>query len=272
MGNDTKTKSIFFERDLLIVFAVTLISVMGVGSIAPAFPKIIQDIRVSSSEIGLLITVFTFPGVLLSPVMGLLADRYGRKKILVPSLFLFGIAGGACLFARHFYLLLIFRFFQGMGAASLGALNVTLVGDLYSGKQRAAAMGYNASVLSIGTAGYPAIGGALATLGWYYPFVLPLFAIPVGFMVLYSLESPEPKIEQGLRAYFANALKSIKNRQVIGIFSASIMMFIILYGTFLTYFPLLLGHSFGASPLIIGLIIAAMSITTALTSSQLGKL
>lgn len=86
----------------------------------------------------------------------MLADRYGRKKILVPSLMLFGIAGGACMFTRDYHILLICRFFQGTGAASLGALNVTVIGDLYSGKERTTAMGYNASVLSIGTATYPA--------------------------------------------------------------------------------------------------------------------
>ena len=265
-------KNIFFDTNLLIVFGVTLISVMGVSSIAPAFPKIIREIDVSSFGIGLLITVFTLPGVLLSPVMGLLADRFGRKKILVPSLFLFGIAGGACFFVRDFYLLLVFRFFQGVGAASLGSMNVTLVGDLYSGKQRTAAMGYNASVLSVGTASYPAIGGALATIGWYYPFLLPLLAIPIGFVVLHSFNLPELKIEQDFKAYFSNAMKSLGNRQVFGIFFASIMMFIIFYGTFLTYFPLYMGHSFGASPFFIGVIMSVMSIATAVISSQLGPL
>ena len=51
-----------------------------------------------------------------------------------------------------------------------------------------------------------------------------------------------------------------------------IVTFIILYGPLLTYFPLLLGNSFGASPLIIGLLISVMSLSTALTASQLGKL
>jgi ACDE family multidrug resistance protein len=154
----------------------------------------------------------------------------------------------------------------------LGSLNVTLIGDLYSGKERATAMGYNASVLSIGTAGYPAIGGALATLGWYYPFVLPFVAIPVGLLVLFSLENPELKSEQNLKEYFNSAWKSIKNRQVIGLFLASVITFIMLYGSYLTYFPLLLGDSFGAPPWVIGLIMAMMSLTTAFTSSQLGKL
>lgn len=265
-------RKIYLDPNLRIVFGVTLMAVLGVSSITPAFPKIVQELGISSQAVGLLITVFTFPGVVLAPVLGVLADRFGRRKILVPTLMLFGIAGGACAFARDFNLLLMLRFFQGIGAASLSSLNVTLIGDLYSGKECTAAMGYNASVLSIGTASYPAIGGALATLGWYYPFVLPFVAIPIGFLVLFSLKNPELKSEQNLKEYFSNAWKSIKNRQVIGLFLASVITFIMLYGSYLTYFPLLLGGSFGAPPWRIGLMMAMMSFTTALTSSQLGKL
>ncbi len=272
MNQSKGQKAIYLDTNLQIIFGVTLMAVLGVSSITPAFPKIVQELGISSQAIGLLITVFTFPGVLLAPVLGVLADRLGRKKILVPGLMLFGIAGGACAFARDFNLLLILRFLQGVGAASLGSLNVTLIGDLYSGKERTAAMGYNASVLSLGTASYPAIGGAVATLGWSYPFVLPFVAIPIGLLVLFSLKNPELKSEQNLKEYFSNAWKSIKNRQVIGLFLASVITFIMLYGSYLTYFPLLLGDSFGAPPWRIGLMMAMMSLTTALTSSQLGKL
>jgi ACDE family multidrug resistance protein len=169
-------------------------------------------------------------------------------------------------------LLLLLRFVQGMGAASLGSINVTLIGDLYAGRERTAAMGYNASILSIGTASYPAIGGAMATLGWYYPFILPLAALPVGLAVLISLRNPEPKSEQRFTEYLTDAWKSIANRRVLGLFAASTLTFIILYGSYLTYFPLLMGGSFGASPFVIGLIMSSSSLTTAFTSSQLGRL
>lgn len=265
-------KPIYLDANLQIIFGVTLMAVLGVSSITPAFPKIVQELNISALAIGLLITVFTFPGVLLTPVLGVLADRSGRKRILVPSLMLFGIAGGACAFARNFNLLLIFRFFQGIGAASLGSLNVTIIGDLYSGNERTTAMGYNASILSAGTASYPAIGGALAMLGWYYPFILPFTAIPLGLLVLFSLKNPEPENDQIFKEYLSNAWQSIKNRQVVVLFIASVITFIILYGSYLTYFPILIGHSFSASPFIIGLIMSSMSLTTAFTSLQLGKL
>ncbi len=263
---------LYRDRNLQIVFAVTLIAVMSVSSITPAFPSIMRYFDVTPGQIGLLITFFTLPGVLLSPVLGVLADRYGRKRILVPSLFLFAIAGTASAFVRDFNLLLMLRVFQGIGAASLGSLNGTIIGDLYSGPQRVTAMGLNASALSIGTASYPAIGGALALIGWYYPFFLPILAVPVGILVMTLLKSPEPKSEQKLKEYLGNTWRQLRNMKVLGLLLAGTLTFLLLYGTLLTYFTLLLDERFSASSFTIGLMITAMSLTTAVISWQLGKI
>lgn len=260
------------DKNLLVIFGITLTAILGVSSISPAFPKIIRELGVSPREIGLLITAFTLPGVVMTPVLGILADRFGRKRILIPALLLFGVAGVACALARDFTLLVILRFIQGLGAASLGSLNVTLLGDLYSGPRRAAAMGYNASVLSIGTAGYPIIGGALATIQWYVPFLLPVVAFPVILAVLFVLDNPDARSDQQLVEYLRNAWKHLKNRAVGVLFAASLMTFIILYGALLTYFPLFLEERFGFESFTIGLIISSASISTAITSSQVGRL
>jgi MFS family permease len=263
---------IWQDRNLQIIFAITLMAVMGVASITPAFPKIIKELRIPPHNIGLLITAFTVPGVFLTPVLGVLADRFGRKRILAPSLFLFALAGGACAFSQNFHALLILRFLQGIGAAALGSLNATLIGDLYVGSELGAAMGWNASVLSLGTASYPALGGVLAAAGWQYPFLLPLLAIPVGLLVLFVLQNPEPKNSQPLSGYLRGIWKVLHNRQVAGLFIATLAIFIILYGSYLTYLPLLLNHSFKASSVVIGLIMSGMSCTMALTAAQMGRL
>lgn len=264
--------SLLKDRNLYIIFSITLLAIMGVSSLTPAFPKIIRHFNISPRQIGYLITVFTFPGIFLAPVMGVLADRYGRKTILLPSIFIFGLGGFLCSLTTTFHMLLIFRFIQGLGAASLGMINVTLIGDLYAGNRRATAMGWNASVLSLGTASYPAIGGALATVGWFYPFYLPLLAIPVGLFVIFSLNNPEPAGHAVLKEYFKSAWKAINVKEVWGLFLVTICLFIILYGSYLTFFPLLLEKTFDADSLKIGLVMSTMSITTAAVSSQLGRL
>jgi MFS family permease len=274
-GTEEKRKNkrkIYLDTNLQIIFGITLTYIIGVTSITPAFPKIVKDLNISAKDVGLLIAVFSFPGILLTPFLGVIADRWGRKKIIFPSLMLFGIAGGLCFFVRDFKLLLIFRLIQGIGAAPLGSLTVTIIGDLYSRKELVAAMGYNSSVRSIGSASYPAIGGALAMMGWHYPFILPVIAVPIGFLVLFNLKTPEPENEVHIREHLNIVWKKLRNRQVVGLLVIGIIIFVMLFGSYMTYFPLLLGNSFGLSSLVIGLIMAGVSLIAAFTSSQLGKI
>lgn len=276
-GESGGKQPVYRNPNLQIVFTVTLMAVMGAAVITPALPQVEQALELSPGRVGLLLTVFTLPGVALTPVLGVLSDRLGRKRVLVPYLLLFGIAGGACALARDMDVLLVLRFMQGCGAAALGMLSVTMIGDIFSGNDRDAAMVYNSSILSLGTGSYPALGGALATLGWYYPFALPLVAIPVGLLVLFSLQNPEPNGEESLRQYFRDIRDSLRDRRTAGLLCATLVTFVILYGpqiTYLqiTYLPILLDSSFGASPLLVGLVLSSASFTTALTSSQLGRL
>jgi len=263
---------LYRDRNLQIIFGVTLLAVMAVSSIAPALPAIVRDLGISKLQVGLLITAFTLPGMVLAPFLGVLADRFGRKRILVPSIFLFGLAGTACALTRDFNTLMVLRVSQGVGGAALGSLNVTIIGDLYSGRRRTAAMGLNASVLSIGTASYPLIGGALALLAWSYPFYLSLAAIPLGLIVLTALRNPEPRSKEGLKDYLGGTWGYLKNLKVAALFSAGVLTFIILYGAYLTYFALLLDESFHVSAFTIGLVMSVMALTTAIVSSQLGRI
>jgi len=242
---------------------------MGVASITPAFPSIIKHFGISPTQVTLLITVFTFPGIFLAPVVGIMADRMGRKTILLPSLLLFGLAGVGCFITKDWKVLLVLRFFQGIGAASLGTLNLTLIGDLYSGKKRGEIMGYNASVLSFGTAAYPAIGGALALAGWQFPFLLTLLAIPTALMVVFVLKNPEPSKQQNFKEYLQRTWKNINKRTVWGLFIINILVFVVLYGGYLSYFPQLMEERMNASSLHIGLFMSGFSLVTAITSWQL---
>lgn len=221
MSHSSKSSNLYLDRNFQIISAVSLVAVLGVSSVTPAFPQLAQALNIAPQNIGLLVTVFTLPTLLLGPIIGVFADRLGRKKILVPALFLFAIAGTACAVAPNLPVLLVLRFLQGVGAAPLLSLSLTLIGDLYSGDGRATAMGYNSSISSVGTAIYPTLGGALAVWGWYYPFLLPLAAIPIGLLVLFMLRNREPQAERSLKAYLSNAGRVLKNRQLLGLFMGS---------------------------------------------------
>ena len=260
------------NKNLQIVFAVTLMAVMGVSSIIPALPEMIREFGISGSTIGLIFTIFTLPGIIFAPLAGIFADRMGRKKILVPALLIFGILGTACFFAPDFHSLLLLRFIQGIGAAAIGVINLTIIGDLFSGRERIKAMGLNAGVLSIGTAVFPALGGILAQISWEAPFLLSITALPLAWLVAFKLESPEPSSDGDFKRYMKAALEGMRSKEVLSLFAISLLTFIILYGPIVTYLPLLLNSRFEASPFMIGVVISSASFITALAASQMGRL
>ena len=85
------------SKNLYIIFGITLIAVMGIARITPAFPDIIAYFGIHPQQAGWLIVSFTLPGIFLTPFTGVLTDRFGCKLALVPSLFIFGLAGTACM-------------------------------------------------------------------------------------------------------------------------------------------------------------------------------
>jgi MFS family permease len=274
VAGDREPERIASYRDpqLRVLFAVTLMAVLGVASIGPALPSLRAELGVPIERVGLVITVFTLPGVLLTPLLGIAADRLGRKRVLVPSLVLFGLAGSTCALARSLEPLLALRLLQGVGAAALASINLTLIGDLFRGRQRTAAMGYNASVLSVGTATYPLVGGGLAMISWHWPFALPILALPVAVLVSVGLREPPVVPAQRLAAYLGGVWREIRRPPVLALYTASCGIFILLYGAYVTFLPLYMADRFDSSPLIIGVVMTSLSLVNALASSQLGRM
>jgi len=101
--------------------SVPFVMVLGNSMLIPVLPAMGHALDVSPVQVGLLITAFSVPAGLLIPLAGALADRYGRKIIMVPALMLYGLggllAGAAALWlAKPFPYLLGARILQGVGA------------------------------------------------------------------------------------------------------------------------------------------------------------
>jgi len=263
---------VYRDKNFQIVCGANLMGMMMVAIIVPAFPKMVEALGVSEQSIGLLITAYTLPGFLFAPLAGIMADRFGRKRLLVPSLILFGILGGSCALAPDFNTLLILRVLQGIAGAPLIGVTGAIIGDLFSGQKRAEAMGLNTTVMYVGYIVYPLVGGALASLAWNYPFLPFFIAIALGLVVLVFLHPPEPKSKQSIKAYLGDALRYLRSLRVMWLFFTAVITYILLYGAYLVYFSLLLGTRFQASPFIIGLFISLVGLLTAITSSQVGRL
>ncbi|WP_257300913.1 MULTISPECIES: MFS transporter [Halorubellaceae] len=260
------------SQTVLIIFASTLVSVMGVSLISPALPTIQAAWNISASQASLLISAFTLPGIVLTPFIGLIADRVGRKRVLVPSLFLFGVSGIAVVFVDGFTTLLGLRVVQGTAGSAIMSLTVTLLGDLFSGEQQSRLIGLNAAILAIGAAGYPLLGGGLALLSWAAPFVCFALGIVVAVAGSVILPEPESSMDSSGLSYVANAAQSVPTRTALGLYVAIFGIFFVLYGAQLTVVPFILDESYGLSSGMIGLLLGLPAVTMGVTSSQSSRL
>ena len=242
----------------LLVCGTALFSVMGVSSILPILPQLAKEFAMAESAIGILVASFTLPGVFLAAVGGIISDRLGRKTVLVPSLVLFALGALACIMATSQNEFVAARIIQGTGAASLGTLYNTLIGDLCRDEtERLKALGITMMLVATGGALFPALGGLLGEWQLDAPFFLGLFALPLALLVLFTPLPTPPRAPQKLAAYARQGLACICTRRRLCLFGISFIVFGILYGPLITYFPLFANTRFDASPTQIGLVYAA---------------
>jgi len=260
------------KQNFYLILSVTLLSVIGVPSIIPVLPDMSEALGVSLNKIGLFITVFTLPGAFLALFLGMITDRYGRKPVLLMALVLFGVSGTLCFFFRDFEIILVLRAFQGLGAACLGIINITLIGDIFSGEEKARVMGYISGSISVGTALFPVLGGVVAVFGWYYPFLLPSLALVVAVLVYFYLNNPEPEEPPRLNNYLKNVARSVFSRNTLTLFLLCFVSFVLLFGVLMTYMPVLLKSQFGFTSTEIGLVFFFIALSAGLVASRLGYL
>jgi MFS transporter, ACDE family, multidrug resistance protein len=270
----TSTKNPLHDRNFYIIVSLTLVEIMGGATIGPILPELSNFFAVSPSEIQLVMAAYFLPIGIATPILGIISDRIGMKKVLIPSLLLFAFAGSSCAFASDFQTLLGWRFLQGLGSASLNLISLTLISTIYRGKALTTAMSISVSAIGASTAIYPIIGGVLASFSWRYPFLLATLAFPLLLLVLMVLKLPRRPSSQNsnLKVYLTKVWQSINSSRVLGLLLVVGSMFLIQSGPFITYIPILAGVNFGASGLFIGLILASMSVSLGLVASQLGRL
>ncbi|WP_277543065.1 MFS transporter [Haloarcula laminariae] len=251
-----------------VIFASTLVAVMGVSLISPVLPAVQEAWNISEAQASLLLSAFTLPGIFLTLPIGLLTDRIGRKPILIPALVVFGLSGGGIIFISDFTLILVLRAIQGAASSAIAMLTVTLLGDLYSGEQRRVLIGTNAAILAVGAAGYPLLGGALATVAWSAPFACFLLALLVAVPGITLLEEPqrdENNTNSSIRAFLTGPTSMTP---FVVLYLAIFGIFVILYGAQLTAVPFLLANEYHLSSAGIGLLVGLPAVTMGATAMQ----
>mgnify|MGYP001980637649 CR=1 FL=1 len=241
--------------------------------VGPALPVVQEKFGISNRDIGwVVMSAYTLPALIFVPIFGYLADRFSKKAVLLPTMILFSLCGGAISLAPNTETIIALRFLQGIGASAIATLNIALVPDLFSGRDRLTVMGWTGVVQGIGSGVLPLIGGLLAFLIWYLPFMAALMGLPVSLYIYFYLKNIPPPKKTKKTNYAAHAWKHLADRRVVELCFFTFGYIFVGFGAFVSYIPSFLASTFGSGPLLIGVIIAARALSGALTASFLNQL
>ena len=265
-----------WNRTIIYTFATTIMMIMGVASVTPILPTLTRVFEVPSSAANLIIVFFTVPGLLVTPLAGVIADRWGIKRVLIPSLFLFSLGGVGCAFMPDFETFLFCRLLQGAGSGAFGVLTMTIISDSIEDQNlRIKALGYNNSVMSIGSACIPLLAGFLAGISWKLPLLLSGTAFPLAILMWFTMKMPayhstQPDLSLG--GYLKATGRAIMQPEVRYLLLFTVINFVVIFGPLVTFYPELADSKFHALPFEIGLVMSASSLGTMIVASQISRI
>ena len=269
-----------FKGPFAVLSAVPFIMVLGNSMLIPLLPLMKSAMNISFFEVGLLITAFSIPAGLVIPIAGFASDRLGRKVIMTPALFIYGLGGlisgvSALLLLQPYTMVLVGRIVQGIGAGGTYQLAMALTGDIFQSKERTKALGLLEAANGLGKVVSPIAGAALGLIIWFAPFfAYGLLSIPIALAVWFVVKEPQKKAKQQQNTtQYWQQLKGVfkeKGVPLMASFLAGMVVLFLLFGV-LSWLSDVLEMQYGIKGFSIGLLIAIPVGTMALTSYLSGS-
>lgn len=268
---------------LASIAAVPFIMVLGNSMLIPVLPLIKKVLNITQFQVSLIITLFSIPAGIVIPFAGFLSDRFGRKKIIVPALLIYGLGGviaslAALLMQHPFPVLLAGRVVQGIGAAGTAPVAMALAGDIFTSKERSKALGVIESSNGLGKVVSPVLGSLIGLISWYAAFFLfPVLCIPAALAIWFIVKEPKTAGNQQPVGQYLKSIGKIfrhKAKFLLTAFGAGSLVLLILFGV-LFYLSDFLETKYGLFNTRKGLVLAipvlAMSTTSLLTGHFIQK-
>jgi MFS family permease len=258
---------------LCILALCGFVTSFGAHIVATNLPAYAEAVRAGAFMIGLLIGVYDFAELFAKPVAGFIADRHGMKRTLLAGLGIFILGTLLFLFISPTLLLLV-RFIQGLGAAALSTVSITLVATYFTTRRGQAFGIYNA----IKGAGYvmaPALGGFLASsYGFAMIFVVSaavgMVALLLSFLLPNDRDQQTELSDDDDDLSFTQFLLIFKAPRLVPIY-AVIVINMFLVGILFGFLPVYL-YAIGYTPLQSGTLVSIATVSYLLVQPVAGWL
>lgn len=269
-----------FGQFVALIAAMMATNALAIDSMLPAMPQIGDALGVATdNERQWILTAYLLGFGAAQIVYGSLADRFGRKPVLLVGLAIYVVFAAACAFATSFEMLLTARALCGVGAAATRVLAVSIVRDCYSGRQMARVMSLSFIVFLGVPIVAPSIGQAILLVApWPWIFgVLAIFGLAVitwSAVKLPETLHPEDRVPLDPGPVLAAFKECLTNRVAVGYTLAATLVLGGLFG-FLNSAQQVFVDVLGAGtafPLIFAAIAGGIAVSSLLNARIVDKL
>ncbi len=164
------------------VILASLLEVVDTTVLNVSLPQIMGNLGATLEEVGWLITAYAVANVIILPMAGWLAAKFGRRNYFAFSIFLFTIASFACGNSTNIWELVFFRFMQGIGGGALLSLSQAILFETFKPEERGMATAIFGLGVVIGPTLGPTIGGYITdNFSWPWIFYIN---IPLGILAI----------------------------------------------------------------------------------------
>lgn len=235
---------------LFILLLNLFIALLGQGMVIPILPDYLREFDAGGAVAGYLIAAFGVAQFIFSPMGGQLADKYGRKKLILCGLFLTVISDFIFAISYHVILLYIARFIGGIGLGFMVPAVLAYIADITTEETRAKAMGYLGASMNLGMVLGPGAGGVIAQFGirmpYFFASALSLVATFLTILVPESL-AIEKRIGVEISHEKTSIIKQLAQSVKAPYFPLLMLMFIMTFGlmNYETVYSLFINQKYG---------------------------
>lgn len=271
-----ENEELLWDRPFQLLLLANVLPPLGTALLSPVLDSLIEPFGASAANIGLLMSAYSAPAILMIPIIGVLADRYGRRPVILFGLLCFGTAGTAIALTTNFRVALLLRLLQGVGFAALTPIIITSLGDIYTGLKETTAQGFRFTGSGLTQMIFPLVAGALVTVAWQYPFYLHLIAFPIAAMIYVWFEEPADTHATGtdnrkIREQLEDLWTLVRQQRVLAMVIARGTPNVVWIG-FLTYNSIIVVELMDGSPTQAGILAALGSLSYAASATQAGRI
>ncbi|MGZ3458670.1 MAG: MFS transporter, partial [Archangium sp.] len=181
---------------LLTLLLVSMMTIMASAAISPSLPRLrlaFEDVQGIDLWVRLVVSLPALFTAVGAPLAGVLIDRFGRKRLLVAAVALYGVAGALPGLLSSLPLILVCRAFLGLSVGGVMTTATALITDYYAGSERGVVLGRQAAFMGVGGLVFLLGGGLLADIHWRAPFAVYLYAFLLLPLILLFISEPEAK-------------------------------------------------------------------------------